>query len=69
MRNLSEKLFEWTQKRWVITLAKEKGIKNYLELQSIKKNEIMEKEKQGEVFKKFKEVFADGELVDISKKD
>ena len=31
VRNLSEKLFEWTGSRWVITLTKKEGAKTYSE--------------------------------------
>ena len=31
VRNLSEKLLEWTGRRWVISLAKDKGQKTFLE--------------------------------------
>ena len=69
VRNLSEKLLEWTGKRWVITLAKGVGEKSFSETQLIKKKEIFEKEKNSEVYKKFKDVFADGDLVEVTKKD
>ena len=69
VRNLSEKLLEWTGKRWVITLTKEKGQKTFFELKEIKSREIIEKEKKEEVYKKFKEIFSDGELVKVLKKD
>ena len=57
VRNLSEKLLEWTGKRWVITLTKELGQKTFSELQSDKKKQLLEKEKKGEVYKKFKNIF------------
>ena len=69
VRNLAEKLLEWTGKRWVITLTKGTGQKTFLELQSINKKQLLEKEKKGEVYKKFKNIFSDGELVEVSKKD
>ena len=69
VRNLSEKLLEWTSKRWVITLTKGKGQKTYLEAQSIKAREFLENEKKSNLYKKFKDVFPDGELIDIFKKD
>ena len=69
VRNLSEKLLEWTGKRWVITLSKEKGQRTFLELKNIKKKELLNQEKEGEIYKKFKNIFSDGELVKVSKKD
>ncbi len=69
VRSLTEKLFEWTGNRWVITLTKEKGQKSFSELQSIKKKEILEEEKKGELYKKFKNIFSDGDLLEVKKKD
>ena len=69
VRNLSEKLLEWTGKRWVITLTKKTGQKTFLELKTIKKNHLLEKEKDSEIYKKFKNIFSDGELIDITKED
>ena len=69
VRNLSEKLHEWTGNRWVITLAKEKGQKTYSELKSIRKKEMLNEEKKGKIYKKFKNVFSDGELLEVKKID
>jgi len=69
VRNLSEKLLAWTQKRWVITLTKEPGQKTFEEKQFIRKKEILESEKKGEVYRKFRNIFSDGELVEVSKED
>ena len=69
VRNLTEKLLKWTGKRWLITLTKEKGGKTFSELRSIKEQETLEEEKKSEVYKKFKSVFSDVELVEVSKKN
>ena len=69
VRNLSEKLLTWTGKRWVITLTKAVGQKTFSERQSIMAEQLLEKEKKGEVCKKFKNIFPDGELIEILKKD
>ena len=69
VRNLSEKLLEWTGTRWVITLAKEAGQKTFSELREIEKKSLIEKEKNGEMFKKFKSVFSDIDLLEVKKKD
>ena len=69
VRNLSEKLLEWTGNRWVITLSKEKGQESFSKLQDIKKKEFLNREKKGEVYKKFKNIFSDGELLEIKKND
>ena len=69
VRNLSEKLLTWTGKRWLITLTKASGQKTFSERQSIMAEQLLEKEKKGEVCKKFKNIFPDGELIEILKKD
>ena len=69
VRNLSEKLLKWTGKRWLITLTKASGQKTFSERQSIMAEQLLEKEKKGEVCKKFKNIFPDGELIEILKKD
>lgn len=69
VRNLSTKLVEWTGNRWVITLSKEIGEKTFFETQNIKKNELFNKEKEGEVFKSIKNIFSDAELLEVKKKD
>ena len=69
VRNLSEKLLDWTGKRWVITLTKAIGEKTYSETQSLIKKNLLENEKKSGIFKKFKDIFSDAELIEISKKE
>ena len=69
VRNLSQKLLEWTGNRWVITLAKEVGQKTFSELKKIKTKELLELEKKGELYGKFKNIFSDVELLEVKKKD
>ena len=69
VRNLTEKLLKWTGKRWLITFTKSTDQKTFLEHQSINKKKLLEEEEKGEVYKKFKNIFSDGELVEVSKKE
>ena len=69
VRNLSEKLLEWTGNRWVITLAKKAGQKTFSELKKIKKKELLDQEKKSEIYKKFKNILPDVELLEVKKKD
>ena len=69
VRSLSEKLIKWTGTRWVITLAKEAGQKTFAETKNIKKEELINQEKKKEIYKKFKDVFNDGELLKVDKTD
>ena len=69
VRNLSEKLLEWTGKRWVISLTQEPGNKSFIEQQNINKKKFIDSEKETETYKKFKSIFYDAELVDVEKKE
>tara|TARA_Y100000590_G_scaffold35096_1_gene38128 strand:+ start:154 stop:1869 length:1716 start_codon:yes stop_codon:yes gene_type:complete len=69
VRNLSEKLLEWTGKRWVIALTKNTGQKTFFEQQKEKNYQLLEKEKKEDIYKKFKKLFPDGELLEVLKKD
>ena len=69
VKNLSEKLLTWTSKRWIITLTKGAGQATFSEMQSINKNELLENERKSNVYKKFKKIFSDGELLEVSNKD
>jgi len=65
VRNLSEKLLEWTGKRWVISLTKEHGQKTFLEQKNIKKEQLLENEKKNEIYQKINNIFNDVELIDV----
>ncbi len=69
VRNLSGKLLEWTGNRWVITLTKKAGQKSFSEQKIIKIKETIEKEKKGDIYKKFKNVFSDVELLEVDKEE
>ena len=69
VRNLSERLLAWTGKRWVITLSKQQGSESFSEMQLKKSSEILENEKKSEVYKKFKNVFSDGDLLEVTKEE
>ncbi len=69
VKNLSEKLADWTGKRWVITLSKEVGKKSYFETKNIMKKKLVEDEKKEDFYKKIKNIFTDAELIEVKKKD
>jgi len=69
VRNLSEKLLKWTGNRWVITLSKKVGQKTFYETQVEKKKKLLNEEKKSEINKKFKNIFPDGELLEVKKND
>ena len=62
---LSSKLYDWTSKRWIITLSKEKGDISIKQKEiDIKKN-IFEKNKQSILYKKVLENFPDAEMTEV----
>ena len=65
VKNLSTKLFEWTEERWIITLSKSKGDLSIREKKENEKKILIEKAKQTEIYKNFMENFPDAELVDV----
>ena len=46
-----------------------KNQKTFLEHQSINKKKLLEEEEKGEVYKKFKDIFSDGELLEVTKEE
>ena len=67
IKNLSSKLYEWTNDRWIISLSKETGEPSKKEKELILKKELFENIKKNEVYKKVLEIFPDAELIDIQK--
>ena len=65
VKDLSTKLFEWTNKRWIITFSKSKGQMSVKEKEKNLKKELIDKAKQSDLYKKVIEKFPDAELVDI----
>ena len=49
--------------------AKKKVKKLFQNFKSIKKKELIEQEKKSEIYKKFKNIFSDIELLEVKKKD
>ena len=67
VRKLSEKLLQWTSKRWVISLTKGEGQESIAKLNDRKKKEQLTTEKEGLVYKEFKNFFDDIELIEVKK--
>jgi len=65
VKDLSTKLFEWTNKRWIITFSKSKGQMSIKEKEKNLKKELIDKAKQSDLYKKVIEKFPDAELVDV----
>ncbi len=69
VKDLSEKLYDWTKNRWLISFSKEKGEMSEKEKKnSLKKKYIKDYESSNE-YKNLLNVFPDIELINIEKKD
>ncbi len=69
IKDLSEKLYDWTKNRWLISFSKEKGDKSEKSKKNdIKKKNIKEYESSNE-YKNLLKALPDIELIDIEKKD
>ena len=66
IKDLSLKLYEWTNDRWIITLSKTKGQPSKKEREINFKKELIENTKNSPVFKDVLEKFPDAELIDVT---
>ena len=65
IKNLSLKLYEWTNNRWIITLSKTKGQPSKKEREVNLKIELIESVKNSSTYKNILEKFPDAELIDV----
>ena len=66
IKDFSNKLYEWTNKRWIISLSKKEGAISKKKEEQINKNRIFEDAKDSIIYKKILENFPDAELVNIT---
>ena len=69
VKDLSLKLFEWTNERWIITFSKKSGQPSKKQRNEINKKKLLLEAKNSEVYKKILETFPDAELIDVEIKD
>ena len=69
IKNLSNKLYEWTNCRWIITLSQSKGRLTKNQVETNKNKEILERVKKTEDYRKILENFPDAQLIDIEEQD
>ncbi len=69
IKRLSQKLFEWTNKRWIISLSKDDNSKTLYQKKIEEKEKIIKDEKNSEVFNEMIKVFPDIDLVEVKKED
>ena len=65
VKDLSLKLFEWTNERWIITFSKKSGQPSKKQRNEINKKQLLLEAKNSEVYKKMLEIFPDAELIDV----
>ena len=65
VKDVSSKLFEWTDERWIITFSKSKGEMSVKEKQKNKKEELINDVKNLEIYKTVIKKFPDAELLDV----
>jgi len=65
VKDLSLKLFEWTNLRWIIAFSKQNGKPTIKEVDKINKSQMFSLAEKSKIIKKVEEVFPDVELIDI----
>jgi len=66
VKDLSLKLYEWTNQRWIISFSKLQGEIPINQMKSLKNKKALEEAKVSDIYKKFLKSFSDADL--ISKK-
>ena len=65
VKDLSTKLFDWTEKRWIISFSKKPGDISIKEKEKNKSIELIEKAKNSDLYKTMLNHFSDAELIDV----
>ena len=66
VKDLSSKLFEWTDERWIITFSKLRGQISIKDKQKNVKKQLIDEMKNSEIFKSVMDRFPDAELIDVN---
>jgi len=69
IKKLSQSLYEWTGKRWIISLSKEKSTKTFYQQKIDEKKKLLSNEKNSKVFKEMSGIFPDADLIDVRTED
>jgi len=65
VKNISSKLFEWTNKRWIITFSKKVGQPSKKQIANEEREDLLKKANQSSEYKKIMEIFPDAKLIEI----
>ena len=69
IKELSNKLYEWTGNRWIILLSKKKGLNSKKQKKKIDRQKTFENVKQNETYNKVLELLPDAELMEFEIKN
>ena len=67
IKELSAKLYEWTDKRWIISLSKKTGLISKKQEEKKNKKKIFDDVKKSKIYNKVLEILPDAELVKIKR--
>ena len=65
VKNLSTKLLEWTNQRWIITFSKNQGEMSIKDKEKNKQKDLIENTKKSNFYKTVLDHFPDAELIDV----
>ena len=65
VKDLSLKLFEWTNHRWIISFSKDKGEMSVKDKEKNKQAELIENSKKNDLYKTMINFFSDAELIEV----
>ena len=69
IKKLSQSLYDWTGKRWIISLSKDKSSKTFYEEKLDKKEKLIAEGRKSKTFEEMSKAFSDADLVDVRTKD
>jgi len=69
IKNLSKKLYDWTGKRWILTLSREKGLPTLQETKLKQNLNELQEATNTEVYKKTLKAFPDAKLISVEPKE
>ena len=65
VKNLSKKLLEWTNQRWIISFSKDRGDISIKDKEKNKQKELIQDSKKSELYKTVLQYFPDADLIDV----
>ena len=65
VKDLSAKLLEWTDQRWIISFSKNQGGMSIKDKEKNKQKELIEKAKKSDLYKAMLNSFPDADLIDV----